>query len=57
MANNDVKVIDVKRIIRKRLDLQESDTFQLFCRKKLITNLYSTVKELRSDTDEGPIEI
>lgn len=48
MANNDVKIIEVKRIIRKRLDLQESDSIQLFCKKKLITNLYTTVKHLRS---------
>lgn len=57
MANNNVKVIEVKRIIVKRLDLQDSDSIQLFCRKKLITNVYSTVGELRETTDEGPLEI
>lgn len=57
MANNNVKVIEVKRIIIKRLDLQDSDSIQLFCKKKLITNVYSTVGELREASDEGPLEI
>jgi hypothetical protein len=51
MVHNNVKVIEVKRIIMKRLDLQESDSIQLFCRKKLITNVYSTIKELRLEND------
>jgi hypothetical protein len=48
MANNNVKMYEIKRMIKRRLDFGESDTIQLFFGKKIISNLSITVKELRS---------
>lgn len=57
MANNNVKMYEIMRMAKKRLDLGETETIQIFFAKKLISDLSITVKELRSETSSEPLEL
>lgn len=48
---------EIMRMAKKRLDLGETETIQIFFAKKLISDLSITVKELRSETSSEPLEL
>ena len=55
MANNNVKTYEIMRMAKRRLELGETETIQIFFVKKLISDLSITVKELRSETSSEPL--
>lgn len=43
MAENSIQVHEIYQLVRRRLSLQERESIQLFCNKKLITNPTVTI--------------